>query len=33
MKQEMKGAFNERFVGLFAKIVGVDCENAMELLL
>ncbi|HOI15807.1 MAG TPA: HD domain-containing phosphohydrolase [Geobacteraceae bacterium] len=33
MKQEMKGAFNERFIGLFAKIVGVDFENAMELLL
>lgn len=33
MKQEMKGAFNERFVAFFEKIVGVDDDNALELLL
>lgn len=33
MKQEMKGAFNERFVAFFEKIVGVDDDDALELLL
>lgn len=33
MKQEMKGSFNERFLGFFEKIVGVDDADTPELLL
>jgi HD-GYP domain-containing protein (c-di-GMP phosphodiesterase class II) len=33
MKNEMKGAFNERFLDSFAKVVGVDEDDTPELLL
>lgn len=33
MRQEMKGAFQDRFLAGFAKIVDVDVESSMELLL
>ncbi len=33
MKQEMKGAFSERFLGFFENVVGVDDDNTLELLL
>jgi len=33
MKQEMKGAFNERFLGFFEKILELDDDATLELLL
>ncbi|MGA7826097.1 MAG: HD domain-containing phosphohydrolase, partial [Geobacteraceae bacterium] len=33
MKQEMKGAFNESFLGLFEKVVGLEDDETLELLL